>query len=61
MASGGGNVPAAGNPRHSLDSGENGEGAERISWSTGLDEEREHTQLFGREMKNQLVYKEKSF
>ena len=42
MALGGGDVPAAGNPRHSLDSGENGEGEERVSWSTGLDEEREH-------------------
>ena len=42
MALGGGNVPAEGNPRHSLDSGENGEGEERVPRSTCLDEEREH-------------------
>ena len=39
MGLGGGDVPATGNPRHSLDGGENGEGEERVSWSTGLDEE----------------------
>ena len=42
MVSGGGNIPAESNSRHSLDSGENGEGEERVSRSTGLDEEREH-------------------
>ena len=41
MGLGSGDVPTACNPRHSLDSGENGEGAERVSWSTGLDEKRE--------------------
>ena len=42
MGSGGGDVPAEGNPRHSLDSGANGEGTKRVPRSTGLDEEREH-------------------
>ena len=42
MISGGGNVPAEGDPRHSLDSGTNGEGAKRVPRSSGLDEEREH-------------------
>ena len=42
MRLGGGDVPAAGNPRHTLDCGANGEGEERVPRSTSLDEKREH-------------------